>query len=95
MAEKNVEELEDMRCQQAAQIEELQRSLNEKNQMIETLNAQVNKLEVQRSSAELSSRNTTSQSPSKPVPMVGIVYSMCNVIELICMYLATYDQCVC
>ena len=66
MAEKNVEELEDMRCQQSAQIEELQRSLTEKNQKIESLNAEVRRLEVQARNAELSGRNTA----PKPVPRV-------------------------
>ena len=68
MAEKNVEELEDMRCQQSAQIEELQRSLTEKNQKIESLNVEVRRLEVQARNAELSGRNTA----PKPVPRVCV-----------------------
>ncbi|XP_065885174.1 uncharacterized protein [Dysidea avara] len=68
-AEKNVEELLDVRFQQAAQIEELQRSLTERNQQIESLNAEVRRLKVQARNTELSERNI----PPKPVPQICLL----------------------
>ena len=68
MAEKNVEELEDVRSKLDARVGELQRQLIEKEQKIESLTSQVRTLEIRARNAEHSGRDV----PPKPIPRVCI-----------------------
>ena len=68
MAEKNVEELEDVRSKLDARVGELQGQLIEKEQKIESLTSQVRTLEIRARNAERSGRDV----PPKPIPRVCI-----------------------
>ena len=68
MAEKNVEELKDVRSKLDARVGELQKQLIEKDQKIESLTSQVRTLEIRARNAERSGR----EAPPKPIPRVRV-----------------------
>ena len=66
IAEKNVEELEDVRCKLDARVAELQRQLIDRDQRIKALTSQVKTLEITARNTERSGKEV----PPKPIPRV-------------------------
>lgn len=76
IAERNVEELEDVRCKLDARVAELQKQLIEKDQKIESLTSELRRMEIYARNTE----RTGKEIPPKPIPRVRMYVCTCTIL---------------